>query len=71
MTKVINETGAPPPGADLVWGAPEIARDLGLPLRKVVHLIDREILPTAKIGGRVVASRKRLREFFEQALAHQ
>ena len=55
--------------ADLLWGTPEIARELGFPLRRVLHLIDAKILPTEKIGGRVVASRKRLRAFLEAAVA--
>jgi hypothetical protein len=64
---VTNEAGEL--GSDLVWGAQAIAQDLGLPVRKVIHLIDREILPTGKIGGRVVASRKKLRAFIEAAVA--
>ena len=64
---VTNEVGEL--GSDLVWGASGIAADLGLPIRKVIHLIDREILPVGKIGGRVVASRKKLRAFIEAAVA--
>jgi hypothetical protein len=43
---------------DLLWGAAEIAKELNLPLRKTIYLIDRKILPTGKVGGRLVASRK-------------
>jgi hypothetical protein len=56
-------------GADLIWNAQGIAKELRLPLRRVLHLIDRKVLPTGKIGGRIVASRKRLRAFVENAVS--
>jgi hypothetical protein len=53
----------------LIWNARGIAKELRLPLRRVLHLIDRKVLPTGKIGGRIVASRKKLRAFVENAVA--
>jgi hypothetical protein len=56
-------------GDDLLWGYPSIAKELRKTTRQAVHLVETGMIPTGKIGNRVVASRKRLREFFAAATA--
>ena len=54
--------------ADLIWGIKAIAEELGKTQRQAFHLIDTGAIPSAKIGGRIVASRTRLREHFRALL---
>ena len=53
---------------DLVWGIRGIAEEIGKSERQAFHLIDTGQIPAAKVGGRVVASRARLREHFRALL---
>jgi hypothetical protein len=43
-----------------VWGAAEIGAVIGKPERAVFHLLENGLLPARKVGGRWVASRKKL-----------
>jgi hypothetical protein len=56
-------------GDDLLWGTPAIAKELRKTPRQVVHMLQNHLLPVGKVGGRVVASKKRLREYFAAATA--
>jgi hypothetical protein len=53
---------------DLIWGVGGIADFLGKNQRQTFHLIYAGAIPTAKIGGRIVASRSRLRAHFRALL---
>ncbi|MCO6180270.1 DNA-binding protein [Ciceribacter sp. RN22] len=48
---------------DLVWGANAIARVINRTDRQTFHMLDAGELPAKKVGGRWVASRKKLLEF--------
>jgi DNA methylase len=56
MTTSINDEEAP----DLVWGASAIAKAIGRPPRAVFHMLGVGHLPARRIGGRWVASRRKL-----------
>jgi hypothetical protein len=56
-------------GDDLIWSTPAIAKELRLPVRQTQHLVMTRVIPTGKVGGRVVASRRKLREFLESAVS--
>jgi hypothetical protein len=72
MSELNEYTHAESPlGADLIWSTAEIAKELRLPVRQTTHLVMERIIPTGKIGGRVVASRRKLREFLEAAVNGQ
>ena len=58
-------------GDDLIWSAAGIAKELRLPVRQVTHLVMAKVIPTGKVGGKVVASRRKLREFIEAAVSGQ
>ena len=45
---------------DLVWGAAAIGGVINRPVRITFYLLESGKLPAKKIGGRYVASRKRL-----------
>lgn len=49
---------------DLVWGAEDIARVIGRTVRVTFHLLNTGALPAKKVGGRWVASRQKLADFF-------
>jgi Helix-turn-helix domain len=54
-----------PLATDLLWGVDEIARFIGVPLRKAYYLIDAGKIPVTKHGHRtIVASRNELRRLF-------
>ena len=53
---------------DLVWGIKAIADEIGKTPRQAFHLVDTGAIPAAKIGGRIVARRTRLREHFRALL---
>ena len=65
-----DENAAPhePLRDDLVWGIKAIADEIGKTPRQAFHLVDTGAIPAAKIGGRIVASRTRLREHFRALL---
>jgi hypothetical protein len=48
--------------SDLVWGAAAIGRAIGRSERAVFHLLEKQLLPARRIGGRWCASRQRLLE---------
>lgn len=56
---IIDKDEAP---NDLVWGATEIARVIGRSTRSTFHLLERELLPAKRVGGRWCASRRKLLE---------
>jgi len=49
-------------GDDLVWGAANIGRTVGVGERKAFHLLQNGLLPAQKIGPQWVASRNALRD---------
>ena len=49
---------------DRLTGDDEIAAFLGTPRRRTRHLIDKKIIPVGREGDRVVASKRRLREYW-------
>ena len=56
MKTSINDEEVP----DLVWGASAIAKAIGRPPRAVFHMLEAGHLPARRIGGRWVASRRKL-----------
>ena len=46
----------------LVWGAEQIGDVIGRPPRAAFYLLERGFLPAKKVGGRWVASRRKLLE---------
>jgi len=55
MTTVDEATAS-----DLIWGAAAIAKAIGQSERATYHLLSCELLPAKRIGGRWVASRRKL-----------
>lgn len=53
---------------DLIWGVEGIAEEIGKTQRQVFHMISIGAIPAAKVGGRIVASRSRLRAHFKALL---
>jgi hypothetical protein len=53
---------------DLIWGIKGIAEEIGKSERQAFHLVDTGAIPAAKVGGRIVASRSRLRSHFRALL---
>jgi hypothetical protein len=45
---------------DLVWGAGQIGKVIGLPVAATYHKLEQGHLPARKVGAHWVASRKRL-----------
>ncbi|KKB12385.1 hypothetical protein VE25_07485 [Devosia geojensis] len=54
-----------PERLDLIWGATAIAAALNRTRRQTFHMLENGELPAKKVGGRWVASRKKLEELFE------
>jgi hypothetical protein len=54
---------------DLIWGASAIGKAVGLSERQTKHILSIGELPARKVGGRWVASRRKLQEHFENAPA--
>lgn len=54
---------------DLIWGAKDIALEIKQSHRQTLWLIEKKLIPTSRIGGRVVASRARLRAHFAALLS--
>ena len=46
----------------LIWGAEQIGEVIGRPARAAFYLLEQGLLPAKKIGGRWVASRRKLLE---------
>tara|TARA_R100000365_G_C2746354_1_gene75599 strand:+ start:681 stop:878 length:198 start_codon:yes stop_codon:yes gene_type:complete len=64
-------TDAPEPKPlDLLWGCEAIAAFIGRTPRQTFEAVSKGQLPTRKVNGRWVASKKALREFFEE-VAHE
>ena len=53
-------------GDDLIYGAKNIGKHTGDSERRAFHLLENGQIPAGKIGGRWVASRRKLREHFER-----
>lgn len=53
--------------ADLVWGGEDIAKVIGRTARVTFSLLEKGELPAKKVGGRWVASRQKLIDFFMEA----
>ena len=53
-----GDTDAISLSADLIWGIKGIAAFIGKTERQTFHLTASEQIPTAKVGGRIVASRR-------------
>lgn len=49
---------------DLMWGAKAIGVETGLDEKQVWHVAEHGQLPIGRVGGRLVASKKALREHF-------
>lgn len=61
----MNEIAAPslvPTTEDIVWEVAEIAKVVGRTERQTFHLLNTGSLPAKKVGGRWVASRRKLLE---------
>ena len=54
---VIDKDESP---SDLVWGAGAIAKVIGRSERSTFHLLEKQLLPARRVGGRWVASRRKL-----------
>lgn len=54
---------------DLVWGGSGIAQVIKRTDRQTFHLLESGALPAKKVGGRWVASRRKLIEFLTDELA--
>lgn len=54
---------------DLAWGVEEIAAAIGRPERATYHLLSKGELPARKVGGRWVASKRRLLAFLSGTAA--
>jgi hypothetical protein len=48
----------------LVWGGTEIAKIIGRSARATFHMLEKGELPAKKVGGRWVAERTKLIDFF-------
>ena len=49
---------------DLIWGAERIAQEINLTTRQTFHQLETGAIPAKKVGGKWVAERGKLREFF-------
>jgi hypothetical protein len=54
---------------DLIWGCAAIAATLGVTQRACFHMLEAGVIPARKVGGRWVASRRKLEEHFEETAA--
>ncbi len=60
---VFSEISEEDEAHDQVWGAEAIAVVVNLTPRQTFYLLEKNLLPAKKIGGRWTASRRRLRAF--------
>lgn len=58
-----------PLAEDLLSGAKAIAEELGWPLRKVFHGLEKGYLPATKLGGIWTSTRSQLRRHFGGGVA--
>lgn len=49
---------------DLLWGAAAIGKEVNLNKRQTFYALETGAIPARKVGGKWVAERNRLREFF-------
>lgn len=56
---------------DLVWGASEIAAVIGTSPRRAFDLLEKGRIPGRKVGGRWVADRTELVDFFRPSGASE
>ena len=56
---------------DVLRGHKEIAEFLGEPERRTQYLIEKRLIPFFKLGGRVYARKRRLREHYAQLEAEE
>jgi hypothetical protein len=54
---------------DKLEGTAAIAAELGVSPRRAHYLLERSLIPAGKIGGRWIASKRRLREHFAAVAA--
>ena len=59
----------PPEPLGVIWGVKAIAEVIGCTPRQTYHKLEIGALPAKKVGGRWCASRKKLKELFEEAAA--
>jgi len=50
---------------EVIWGAANIGREVGLDARQAFHALERGHLPGTKIGRKWASTRRRLRARFE------
>lgn len=60
--KHIHPPSTEPATEDIVWEVGNIAKVIGRTERQTFHLLNSEALPAKKVGGRWVASRRKLLE---------
>jgi len=53
--------------SDLVWGGEEISKVIGRTTRVTFSLLEKGEIPAKKVGGRWVARRQKLIDFFMEA----
>jgi hypothetical protein len=51
---------------DLLRGAPAIGQFINEPVSRVYYLAERQLLPIGRLGSALIASKRRLREHYEQ-----
>ncbi len=69
MIKKVAQDGKSTLGSDLLWGAAAVADELRLDRRTVEILVGNGLIPGGLVGGKIVSSRRRLREFFDAAVS--
>jgi hypothetical protein len=47
---------------DVIWGAPSIAKEANMPLRRAYHMLEHGHLPATKVGSLWVSSRRAIRK---------
>jgi hypothetical protein len=52
-------------GLELIWGAKNIAKEIGQSERMAFYLLEKSLIPGTKIGGRWCTSRGALKRRFE------
>lgn len=62
MEAITHAPSIAPATEDIVWEVAEIAKVVGRSERQTFHLLNTGALPARKVGGRWVASRRKLLE---------
>lgn len=57
------------PQIDLIWGAENIAKEIGITTRQCFHMLSKRSIPARKVGGHWVIERGRLHSFFTEEAA--